>query len=124
MKFMKNDDAVSPVIGVILMVAITVIIAAIVAAFAFGMADDIQKTKVIAATASQSGSNILVTYYGGPDAHHVINMTVTTSGGTGVLNNITGSSLQLGGGTSGHDRVVAAAIFDDGTSQVILDTYV
>ena len=32
----KNNDAVSPVIGTILMVAITVIIAAIVAVFVFG----------------------------------------------------------------------------------------
>ncbi|ATU07819.1 type IV pilin [Methanohalophilus portucalensis] len=33
----KRDDAVSPVIGVILMVAITVILAAVIAAFVFGM---------------------------------------------------------------------------------------
>lgn len=37
MKFRKNDEAVSPVIGVILMVAITVILAAVIAAFVFGM---------------------------------------------------------------------------------------
>ena len=53
MKFMKNEDAVSPVIGVILMVAITVILAAVIAAFVFGMAGNIQKTKVVAATVSQ-----------------------------------------------------------------------
>ncbi|KGK97823.1 hypothetical protein LI82_08625 [Methanococcoides methylutens] len=33
----RNEDAVSPVIGVILMVAITVILAAVIAAFVFGM---------------------------------------------------------------------------------------
>lgn len=37
MKITKNEDAVSPVIGVILMVAITVILAAVIAAFVFGM---------------------------------------------------------------------------------------
>jgi flagellin-like protein len=37
MKLRKNEEAVSPVIGVILMVVITVIIAALMAAFAFGM---------------------------------------------------------------------------------------
>ena len=46
----KNEEAVSPVIGVILMVAITVILAAVIAAFVFGMAGNIQKTKVVAAT--------------------------------------------------------------------------
>jgi flagellin-like protein len=37
MKFRENEEAVSPVIGVILMVAITVILAAVIAAFVFGM---------------------------------------------------------------------------------------
>jgi flagellin-like protein len=37
MNYRKNEEAVSPVIGVILMVVITVIIAALMAAFAFGM---------------------------------------------------------------------------------------
>jgi len=37
-KFRADEKAVSPVIGVILMVAITVILAAIIAAFVFGMA--------------------------------------------------------------------------------------
>lgn len=36
----KNEEAVSPVIGVILMVAITVILAAVIAAFVFGMTGD------------------------------------------------------------------------------------
>ena len=34
---LRNEDAVSPVIGVILMVAITVILAAVIAAFVFGL---------------------------------------------------------------------------------------
>jgi len=35
--FSRNEEAVSPVIGVILMVAITVILAAVIAAFVFGL---------------------------------------------------------------------------------------
>ena len=69
MKFNKNDEAVSPVIGVILMVAITVILAAVIAAFVFGMAGNISKTKIVAATAQQPAANsIVVTYQGGQDA--------------------------------------------------------
>jgi flagellin-like protein len=34
---LKNENAISPVIGVILMVAITVILAAVIAAFGFGI---------------------------------------------------------------------------------------
>ena len=47
----KNDEAVSPVIGVILMVAVTVILAAVIATYVFGMSGNVQKTKVVAATA-------------------------------------------------------------------------
>ncbi len=46
MKFGKNDEAVSPVIGVILMVAITVILAAVIAAFVFGMGTPVKAPQV------------------------------------------------------------------------------
>ena len=39
-----NDDAVSPVIGVILMVAITVILAAVIATFVLGLGDSVSNT--------------------------------------------------------------------------------
>ena len=39
MKYMKNEEAVSPVLGVILMVAITVIVATIIAVFMFGVGE-------------------------------------------------------------------------------------
>jgi flagellin-like protein len=45
-----RSDALSPVIGVILLVAITVILAAVIAAFVFGMAYQVSvpiKTKVL-----------------------------------------------------------------------------
>ncbi len=38
-QLLTDDDAVSPVIGVILMVAITVILAAVIAAFVLGLGD-------------------------------------------------------------------------------------
>ncbi|WP_324664165.1 type IV pilin N-terminal domain-containing protein [Haloarcula sediminis] len=38
-KLLHDDDAVSPVIGVILMVAITVILAAVIASFVLGLGD-------------------------------------------------------------------------------------
>jgi len=39
-----DDDAVSPVIGVILMVAITVILAAVIGTFVLGLGDQVQDT--------------------------------------------------------------------------------
>lgn len=144
MKFTKtNEEAVSPVIGVILMVAITVILAAVIAAFVFGMAGNISKTKVVAATAQQPDANTIVaTYQGGQDAQSFVggNMTVTpgntgvtvtyvpTLGGTGQLGTLVGSSCTAtaapAGGFSGKDHVVITGWFSDGSSQVILDNFV
>jgi flagellin-like protein len=41
-EFFTDDDAVSPVIGVILMVAITVILAAVIGTFVLGLGDQVQ----------------------------------------------------------------------------------
>ena len=126
MAFTKNEEAVSPVIGVILMVAITVILAAVIAAFVFGMAGNIQKTKVVAATASQSGqTTIFMTYQGGQDAASVSRVVGTVNGVAANPTSIgtVGASMR-GVGTTGQDHVVVIGRFTDGTTQVILDTYV
>jgi len=65
----KGEDAVSPVIGVILMVAITVILAAVIGAFVFGMGSGVSKTYTVGLTAAQTGADTIdVTFQGGPDA--------------------------------------------------------
>ncbi|WP_336135966.1 type IV pilin N-terminal domain-containing protein [Natronomonas amylolytica] len=43
-QLLNDDDAVSPVIGVILMVAITVILAAVIGTFVLGLGDQVQET--------------------------------------------------------------------------------
>ncbi len=142
----KNEEAVSPVIGVILMVAITVILAAVIAAFVFGMAGNIQKTKVVAATEYRTnGSFVTVTYQGGQDAGTMAgiaftvdgaNVTITTGGSASVAaapaNNElvanggtilpVGSTAVLPAGISGKNHVVGVGLFTDGTTQVIVDT--
>ena len=54
----SNDDAVSPVIGVILMVAITVILAAIIAMFVFSMTDSVGGAKVVGMTVTGNTSGL------------------------------------------------------------------
>ena len=44
MKKSNKEDAVSPVIGVMLMLVVTIVIAAVVAAFASGMGADVEAT--------------------------------------------------------------------------------
>ena len=136
MKFMKNEDAVSPVIGVILMVAITVILAAVIAAFVFGMAGNIQKTKVVALTAQKlSGTQLVVMNQGGQDQAALINVSVTTTP-AGACNPVfmTGNPVPVGNTTtctvtgsgtySGRTQVTAIGTFTDGASQVLLDTFI
>jgi len=118
---------------VILMVAITVILAAVIAAFVFGMAGGISNTKSVAATATQQGTTVYVTYQGGQDAVDVDSINVQVDGndagdfGT-VDNNVAdatvGATIDYTAGTIERNHVVAVATFIDGSSQVILDTYV
>jgi flagellin-like protein len=126
MKFTKNEDAVSPVIGVILMVAITVILAAVIAAFVFGMAGNINKTKVVAATASQQGQDtIIVTYQGGQDNADVAKVIARVGEGDAKsIGNEVGKTMTFTGATPGKDHVVVTARFTDGSTQVVMDTYV
>jgi flagellin-like protein len=125
MKFTRNEDAVSPVIGVILMVAITVILAAVIAAFVFGMAGNIQKTKVVAATAQQAGGTIIVTYQGGQDNQDVAAILGEVGGHAMTPNSVTGVGKTMSyAGTPGKDHVIVTARFIDGSTQVITDTYV
>jgi archaeal type IV pilus assembly protein PilA len=139
----KNDEAVSPVIGVILMVAITVILAAVIAAFVFGMSGNISKTKIVAVTAQQPDAQTLtVTYQGGQDAQSFVygNVSVTPSGspsctvtytngtaGSSTLGKNVGSYVTATSATAncfgGKDHVVATGTFGDGSVQVLLDTY-
>jgi flagellin-like protein len=134
MKYTKNEDAVSPVIGVILMVAITVILAAVIAAFVFGMAGNVPKSKNVAVTVFQQGSQLGMTYNGGPDASAVsgFNLTFFPSGASGpykpsltanpMFETTVGNTSYWGGATSGQDKVTITGVFKDGTEQVILDT--
>ena len=68
--FLKEEDAVSPVIGVILMVAITVILAAVIAAFVFGMGPPEQAPQAaVRAAASNDGTyNVVKLEHQGGDA--------------------------------------------------------
>jgi len=124
-----DEKGVSPVIGVILMVAITVILAAVIASFVFGMGSSVKKTYNVAVTAQQIGDKVTVTLVGGPDVQSLqsISVNCTASNGTPVnktLGTTVGSTIELDCGTGGADRVLVVASFQDGTEQVLLDTTV
>jgi FlaG/FlaF family flagellin (archaellin) len=115
------------------MVAITVILAAVIAAFVFGMAGGISKTKTVAATAQKQVTpggivEISITYQGGQDATSVseIGWTLNDAFQGSVTNPQVGYSEtnSVDGHTDQKDHVVVMATFTDQSSQVILDTYV
>jgi flagellin-like protein len=61
-----DDRAVSPVIGVILMVAITVILAAVIGTFVLGLGDQVQQTSPNAQWDwSYDGTDLEITHEGG-----------------------------------------------------------
>ena len=71
MKFRKSEEAVSPVIGVILMVAITVILAAVIAAFVFGMGPPkqapVSSIRLASVNTTAADSSIKLDHQGGAD---------------------------------------------------------
>jgi len=87
-----DDDAVSPVIGVILMVAITVILAAVIATFVLGLGDQVSNTSPQASFsfewngASGEEATLTITHDGGETIQaqnlYIRGSDGTVSGGT------------------------------------------
>lgn len=126
---MKNEDAVSPVIGVILMVAITVILAAVIAMFVFNMAGDVQSSKTVGVTANLEGKNVTVTYMGGTDHATLVSLNATLYDADTVLINFTeAEGLSVGQKIivlTKENRVpksiVVTGTFSDGTVVPLID---
>ena len=148
-RFVKDKQAVSPVIGVILMVAVTVVMAAIVGSFLYGFIGGGGAPPEVSATASYyeraEGGKVIVTYRGGADQDFVGHIDVNAWNESGVaLNTSAGVTLpvnltnkvgnttmfnQIGTvstakPTRATNHVVVTAVFKDDSTSVILDTWV
>lgn len=120
-----NDEAVSGVIGTVLVVALVVIFASISAAFIFGSIGEQEEMKVvcISGTANSNGTATL-TVQGGGDLPRVENITARYSNGSSE--EIFGSRPSAGdSATTGRDvtgeRVILVGYFEDNTQQMIYD---
>ena len=91
-RLLTDDDAVSPVIGVILMVAITVILAAVIATFVLGLGDQVSNT---APQASFSFD------WDGEAGGGVENVSIRHSGGDSIQAN----RLYIRGDSNGGDTL-------------------
>jgi flagellin-like protein len=128
----RRKKGVSPVIGVILMVAATIVIAAVVLAMLGGFGPPRRNYVVMAsATDDALGTTLYVTYQGGPDSAQLTNCTCTINGAVPTIEDFDTPITPVGDVASGlctaglgNDHVVVSCAFIDGSSQVILDTYV
>jgi len=87
-KTVTTEDAVSPVIGVILMVAITVILAAVIAAFVFGLAGTTSTTRTVGMTVALNQSvdeGFVITFTGGSDLSSLSDLIINYDGAAETL---------------------------------------
>jgi flagellin-like protein len=90
-EFLEDDRGVSPVIGVILMVAITVILAAVIGTFVLGLGDQVSQTTPQSSFQfdyDQSSNDTLTIAHNGGDTLEASNVNVTIGG---VNNTVDGS---------------------------------
>ena len=125
---LKNDKrAVSPVIGVILMVAITVILAAVIGAFVFGISPSAEKTPNAQLRAEAYTGNLTLKHMGGDPVslgECVVKAgtdTLTITGSLTVGNSIS-STAGYTARTAGD--AVAVEIIHTPSQSYILDTIV
>lgn len=110
--FSSHDDAVSPVVGVMLMLVVTIIIAAVVSGFAGGLSGGTQKApQVTLKTEAYNGTYILVEHLGG-DPIATDSITVRTFIPSGTYNDMNYEIEKWGNQTycPTNDRVDGEAI--------------
>ncbi len=129
-RFAKNDEGVSAVIGVILMVAITVILAAVIAAFVFGMVGGVGQKKNPAFTVKRvDAATVQLTLQDKGGATAVYTTIVTTPSCTNDDASDVGAPLEVGDTITltvfpaDTSHLVVTAIVD-GNTQVVIDTNV
>jgi flagellin-like protein len=134
----QNDDGVSPVIGTILLVAITVVLVAIVAAVVMGMVGQVSSTKDVGVTvqpwSDDKGHGVTVLLYGGNDVSNLKTLNVSVDGAELILPlpPATSSQPQVGQVYKfnvselttdlTNKLVVVTGNFTDGTTSVLAQT--
>jgi len=140
MKCAPPDDGISAVLAVVLMVAITVILAGFLGPYLSNITTNVPQNYIITTNAKWvDNDGIAVTFVGGRDARMVTNLSVVINDTyVGTIGKSNGSQLTVGSttifspapfGLPSHSfvknsHVVVVANFIDGTSQVVLNSFV
>jgi archaeal type IV pilus assembly protein PilA len=125
-----DESAVAESVGVILIVAVTVILAAVIAAYAFGLVQDIRVERNLVLTADQvSPTEIIVTYRGGgSDTVKLTSLSITWPDGS--IDTIPSPGVgdiyhsPSGGVTPAGDHVVVVGHFSDQKDTVLLNAFI
>ena len=125
--FTEDDRAVSPVIGIILMVAITVILAAVIGTFVLGLGDSVTGETAPQAswdTADGPNGNEVVVAHNGGDSVEASNLDVTVDGSVSYGEQFSGtvsagSETKVTGVSDGQEVRVIWNAPDSDSSQVL-----
>jgi len=126
-----TEDAVSPVVSMLLLLVLCVALTAVVIALVMNMGNTAPAIRMVSFTAHQEGETIYVTYHGGPNQLDVADPGIvalvneqemqtpfTKSGHVEV-----GTSAKTMG-TLGKDHVVVTVTYRDGRKEIALNTWV
>jgi flagellin-like protein len=117
----EDERGVSPVIGVILMVAITVILAAVIATFVLGFPDQVsENVNAGADIVIQDDGNASVTWISEGSATE-LNVSTSPSGGyvdDSTLSSV-GDTTKVSNATEQNVTIIVTAIGSDGTETVV-----
>jgi FlaG/FlaF family flagellin (archaellin) len=127
MKYHFNDDAEGEVLGVILMVAICVILAAIVAVLVFGMMEAPEQSKPVGVTVTRTTANIEFIYVGGPFTDEVkeVRCYMNGTGGSSAYVLLVpevgykNTTTQANGDPAGTTDISVLCEYKDGSIQLI-----
>lgn len=127
MKQKNNETAVSPVIGVIIMIAVSIILAAMVAAFVFGNFGSQKEMHYISVKPEHTGDGIMLTLYKSEDLYALDKLTVKINGvdkGTWVPATVGETKLFAGTYNGVSNKLEVVADYKDGSSMVVLNVLV
>lgn len=129
-----DDRGVSPVIGVILMVAITVILAAVIGTFVLGLGDSLQQAPQAQLEAEYDEGGVIVLNHNGGDtlAESDITITVEDDSGNDDPTSVSWSDNELAvGGTmditdsaSSDNDPYTVTVVHNPSESILLDTEV
>ncbi len=111
----KKENAVSPVIGVMLMLVITIIVAAVITGFATDLSKDVEKTPTTFFEAQYSDGKFTLKHKGGdPIALKDIQLGLEQIGGGTTNNYITFTYTEEDGGLTVRGQSSANAVVSTG----------